>query len=197
MKHHNVHQTKKVDLNHLWEIVQSLKSIWPSRLSINDTPLGDVWQCDCLKNQNETIHPLGKDYSHYVPFHKLSQWLTYSLCEPIEKLLNWSWEGKQELTGLAEYRNGGLLIDLGILKLNSTYFAKGMQNAINAGGSDVERVPLFFPEDQAIIEWRALTVALLDEIAGRVRQRLNVSETDLELAKVLEAGTWKVRLEAS
>jgi len=39
-----------------------------------------------------------------MPFHKLSQWLTYSLLEPFE------WAGVRihrldELTGLPEYRN--------------------------------------------------------------------------------------------
>jgi hypothetical protein len=45
-----------------------------------------------------------------MPFHKLSQWLTYSLLEPFE----WAGvpvHGLDALTGLPEYRNGGLLLD--------------------------------------------------------------------------------------
>ena len=46
-----------------------------------------------------------------VPFHKLSQWLSYSLIESLErsglKVLH-----IDQLTGLAEYRNGGLFVDL-------------------------------------------------------------------------------------
>ena len=51
-----------------------------------------------------------------VPLHKLSQWLAYSLIEPLQ------WAGIEVtdidgLTGLAEYRNGGLFIDTGVLTL--------------------------------------------------------------------------------
>ena len=50
-----------------------------------------------------------------VPFHKLSQWLTYSLVEPLEAagLPVAEIDG---LTGLAEYRNGGLFIDCGVIE---------------------------------------------------------------------------------
>lgn len=70
--------------------------------------LGDVWQHKALKT-NE----LG---SEYIPFHKLSQWLTYSLIEPLEHA-GLSVNHLDELTGLPEYRNGGLLIDSGLLRI--------------------------------------------------------------------------------
>jgi hypothetical protein len=41
-----------------------------------------------------------------------------------------------------------------------------------------------------VVEWRALTVALLDRIAPLVRERLGVSEKEFPLARVLEGGTW-------
>ena len=41
-----------------------------------------------------------------------------------------------------------------------------------------------------IVEWRALTVALLDVIAVKVRELLGLSAADFPLAKVLEGGTW-------
>jgi len=41
-----------------------------------------------------------------------------------------------------------------------------------------------------VVEWRALTVALLDRIAEGVRQRLQLDSASLPLAKVLEGGTW-------
>ena len=43
-----------------------------------------------------------------MPFHKLSQWLAYSLIEPLEEA-GIAVTGLDELTALAEYRNGGLL----------------------------------------------------------------------------------------
>jgi hypothetical protein len=106
-----------------------------------------------------------------VPFHKLSQWLTYSLLEPFE------WGGVQvtdldELTALPEYRNGGLLIDSGVLVPRDTFYAS--RN--------------FTPADEWIVEWRALTIALIDEMAPLVREALG--RGDLPLACILEGGTW-------
>ena len=109
----------------------------------------------------------------WVPFHKLSQWLTYSLLEPFE------WAGIEltnldGLTGLPEYRNGGLLLDEGVIVPRDPAFA-GRQ---------------FTAADEAIIEWRALTVALIDDIAPLVRTRLHVSAAQMPLACILEGGTW-------
>jgi hypothetical protein len=108
-----------------------------------------------------------------VPFHKLSQWLTYSLLEPF------AWSGVQvrgldALTALPEYRNGGLLIDSGVLKL---------RDAAVAG-------KVWQPGDELIVEWRALTVALMDELATSVRKLLHLDEHRLPLACVLEGGSW-------
>jgi hypothetical protein len=108
-----------------------------------------------------------------VPLHKLSQWLAYSLIEPLQ------WAGFtvtdiDGLTGLAEYRNGGLFIDCGVLVLRDTADA--------ARPHDVA--------DPLVVEWRALTVALLDRLAQLLRSRLGLDEQSLPLAKVLEGGTW-------
>ena len=106
-----------------------------------------------------------------LPFHKLSQWLTYSL---VETLLRSRIEVTcvDRLTGLPEYRNGGLLYETGVLSLRDSSLA-----AIKHG-----------PESQLIVEWRALTVSLLDEVAERVRDLLKKPE--LQLAEILEGGTW-------
>jgi hypothetical protein len=108
-----------------------------------------------------------------VPFHKLSQWLAYSLLEPL------SWAGFEienvdGLTGLPEYRNGGLFLDTGVLAL---------RDPADAARSHEVGSPL-------VVEWRALTVALLDRVADLVRQRLDLSAEEFPLAKVLEGGTW-------
>ncbi len=44
--------------------------------------------------------------------------------------------------------------------------------------------------DEFIVEWRALTVALLDELAPLVRAELGLQAHQLPLACVLEGGTW-------
>ena len=41
-----------------------------------------------------------------------------------------------------------------------------------------------------MVEWRALTVALIDRLAERIRARLGLSAEHLPLAKILEGGTW-------
>jgi hypothetical protein len=132
-------------------VLDRLSPIWP-------LPMGDVWP-----------HPaIG-----LVPFHKLSQWLSYSLVEPLEgaglKVVE-----LDQLTGLPEYRNGGLLVDAGALRPK--------QRAL------LEKT--FAVGDEAIVEWRALTVALLDRIAQHVRVHLGLDAARLPLVKVLEAGTW-------
>ena len=78
------------------------------------------------------------------------------------------------LTGLPEYRNGGLFLDAGVLIPRD---ADAAQRSWRVG-------------DPFIVEWRALTVALLDRIAPRVREALGLSAAQLPLACVLEGGTW-------
>ena len=132
-------------------VLDKLSPIWP-------LPMGDVWK-----------HPaIGM-----VPFHKLSQWLSYSLVEPLQGA-GLAVVDLDQLTGLPEYRNGGLLIDAGALRPKQRAI---LQETFAAG-------------DEPIVEWRALTVALLDRIASHVRLHLDLDVERLPLVKVLEAGTW-------
>ena len=149
----------------LGAVLEGLGGIWPGRLAIAGVNLGDVWIHPALKGDNPT--------NHYVPFHKLSQWLTYSLLEPLQEL-GVEIIGLDELTGLPEYRNGGLCLDLGLLDVKDTAILQ-------------ER---HLPSSEVIVEWRALTVSLLDRIAAAIRQQLNLNATELPLVKVLQGGTW-------
>ncbi|WDE02690.1 URC4/urg3 family protein [Thalassomonas actiniarum] len=146
-------------------VLSGFGEIWPGRISIGDTCLGDVWEYPLLQSQD----PL----SALVPFHKLSQWLTYSLIEPIAEA-GIKVSGVENLTGLAEYRNGGLLLDKGLIELKYKSQAQLLHN----------------PDSELIIEWRALTLVLLDKIAEQIREKLHLSAAELPLAKVLEGGTW-------
>lgn len=146
-------------------VLQGLGNIWPGRLTIAGVNLGDVWIHPALQGDNPT--------AEYVPFHKLSQWLTYSLLEPLQEL-DIEITGLDEMTGLPEYRNGGLCLDLGLLEAKQASVVQ-------------ER---HLPESEVIVEWRALTVSLLDRIADTIRQQLNLSATQLPLVKVLQGGTW-------
>jgi hypothetical protein len=150
----------------LQAVLDSLGPIWPGRLSVGGVNLGDVWRHSQVTGPGLT--------AGLVPFHKLSQWLTYSLIEPIMAAGVVVTE-IDALTGLAEYRNGGLLLDLGLLTPK--------HDAVLA-----QKHP---PEAEVIVEWRALTVALLDRVAEQVRDLLGLSAQAYPLVKVLEGGTWR------
>jgi Protein of unknown function (DUF1688) len=149
----------------LTELLQQLGPIWPSRLTLGGIALGDCWKHPALTTTDAT--------SGLMPLHKLSQWLAYSLIEPLQTagIRVTDIDG---LTGLAEYRNGGLFVDGGVLAFRDPEAA---QQEHEVGSS-------------LVVEWRALTVALLDRVADGVRHRLNLDATALPLAKILEGGTW-------
>ncbi len=149
----------------LGSVLEGLAEIWPGRLTLGGANLGDVWRHGAISTGDLT--------DGLVPFHKLSQWLAYSLVEPLEDA-GVAVTGLDGLTGLAEYRNGGLFIDTGVLHPRDP--------ALLA-------TPLAV-DSEAVVEWRALTVALLDEVAARIRAELGLDATRLPLAKVLEGGTW-------
>ena len=149
----------------LSELLHELGPIWPSRITLGGIPLGECWRHPAMKTSDAT--------NGLVPLHKLSQWLAYSLIEPLQRggLKVTDIDG---LTGLAEYRNGGLFVDSGVLVLRDPSQAARAQDA----GSEL------------VVEWRTLTVALLDRLAATVRERLKMDSHTLPLAKILEGGTW-------
>jgi hypothetical protein len=149
----------------LSELLQQLGPIWPSRLTLGGIALGDCWKHPSLITDDAT--------SGLVPLHKLSQWLAYSLIEPLQtagiEVID-----IDGLTGLAEYRNGGLFIDAGVLTFRNEQDAQREHEVSSS----------------LVVEWRALTVALLDRLAEGVRKRLGLDAVSLPLAKVLEGGSW-------
>lgn len=149
----------------LSEVLSQLGPIWPSRLELAGIPLGDCWRHPALKTDDAT--------TGLVPLHKLSQWLSYSLIEPMQRA-GFEVTDIDGLTGLAEYRNGGLFVDHGVLRLRDV--------------ADVARAHAV--DSLLVVEWRALTVALLDLLAERIRARLGRSKNSLPLAGILEGGTW-------
>jgi hypothetical protein len=112
-------------------------------------------------------------------------------------LMHVHFAGTELLTGLPEYRNGGLLIDTGLLTLKPADAKRGLEqyqiNAMKEGQPNMEVVPMFSVDDDVIVEWRALTVGFLDELCFEVNSQLGlVGSKKLSLAQVLEAGSWKV-----
>ena len=173
--------------------MDGLSPIWPStRTSIGGVSLGDAWPCSAMPHM-----PQSQAWETIVPFHKLTQWLAYSLMAPMNKLLHVHFAGSELLTGLPEYRNGGLFVDTGLLTLKECDKRRGVQaykeNATIKGQPNVEVVPLFAVDDDVIVEWRAVTVGFLDALLEEVNAQLGLFAKDgLTLAQLLEAGTWKV-----
>jgi hypothetical protein len=144
-------------------VLTGLESIWPRRLELDGVNLGDVWRHPRAGGEGRS--------AGLVPFHKLSQWLTYSLVEPYERA-GVPVSHVDALTGLAEYRNGGLFVDMGVLEPK--------HEAVTADAHP--------PESEIVVEWRALTIALLDRVAAAA---------ELPLAKILEGGTWRAGREVA
>ncbi|KAJ5992248.1 DUF1688-domain-containing protein [Penicillium sp. IBT 35674x] len=183
-----------VPITTLWTVLMDgFSSIWPpSRTQIDGVSIGDAWECSNLPSS-----PPAQPWESIIPFHKLTQWLCYSIMVPMSKLMHIHFAGSDLLTGLPEYRNGGLLIDMGLLSLKADDMERGVQafkdNAQIKGQPNMEVVPLFSTEDDVIVEWRAVTVGFLDELLDEVNTQLGLagSEDQLSLAQMLEAGSWK------
>ncbi|WII71528.1 URC4/urg3 family protein [Bdellovibrio sp. 22V] len=141
-------------------VLDGMGDIWPGRVKISGVNLGDIWS-------------YGKVPGGLAAFHKLSQWMTYSLVEPLQEA-GFEVIEIEKLTGLAEYRNGGLLLDRGVISLKNEDLSSFKH----------------FPDSELIVEWRGLTVSLLDRIGDEVRVRLGKTPAEFPLAKVLEGGTW-------
>ena len=146
-------------------LLEALGPIWADRLVIDGVALGDCWRHPAIRRDDAS--------DGLVPLHKLSQWLAYSLIEPLEAA-GIEIVDIDGLTGLAEYRNGGLFFDTGVLALADPG-AAARPHAVS---------------DPLIVAWRAMTIALLDRLAPKVRALLGVSERAFPLARMLEGGSW-------
>lgn len=162
---HTIARERRVHASQLLAtLLDGLSSIWPSALMVDGYPVGDAGRHPAV--------PTGDDTEGIVPFHKLSQWLAYSLIEPLE------WAGLaverlDELTALAEYRNGGLLIDLGVIRPRTPIDPR-LQHDVAS---------------ELIVEWRALTVVLLDALLDPVRAKLGL-DASFAMPQLLQGGTW-------
>jgi hypothetical protein len=146
-------------------LLERLGPIWPGRLQLDGVSLGDCWRHPAIRRADAT--------DGFMPLHKLSQWLAYSLIEPLQTA-GLDVVDIDGLTGLAVYRNCGLFVDMGVLSL--------------ADRADAARAHAV--DGVLVVGWRAMTVALLDRLAPLVRERLGVEAADFPLARVLEGGSW-------
>lgn len=160
----NMIDNHRTSVRVLWKgLHECFGSVFPDP---NGLGLGDVYHHSALGKE------VNKD--SLVPFHKLLQWLCYSLIEPLSNFgINFvdTWL----MTCLAEYRNGGLLVDLGCLVPK------------NPDAYEKE----YLVDDEFIVEWRALTIAIIDIVADKIRARLGDDNKELSMSKILEGGTWR------
>jgi len=145
-------------------LLDGLSSIWPSALMVEGRPIGDAGRHRAVRS--------GDDTDGIVPFHKLSQWLAYSLFAPLE-IAAFMIERPGDLTALAEYRNGGLLIDLDVIRPHAAIDPR-LRHEVGS---------------EFIVEWRALTVALMDPLVDLVRARLGL-DASFAMPQLLQGGTW-------
>ncbi|KAA8634985.1 hypothetical protein SMACR_03939 [Sordaria macrospora] len=202
-----------VPLPVLWNVLMSgLAPVWPpSRTAINGVSLGDAWPCSSMPQpaqspSSPTFSPFPNTsgqsngvapWESILPFHKLTQWLTYSLMQPMQSIMKIQFAGQELLTGLPEYRNGGLFIDLGVLTLKKEDMDRGLAHYTSycerTGTKENEVAPMFEPSDDVIVEWRGVTVGFLDKLCVEVNKALEkeLQGNELTLAQMLEAGSWK------
>jgi hypothetical protein len=145
-------------------LLDGLSPIWPSGLTLDGVPIGDAGRHPAVR--------IGDATDHIVPFHKLSQWLTYSLLEPLDTA-GLKVERLDELTALPEYRNGGLLVDLGVIRPRVAIDPQ-VRHEVSS---------------ELVVEWRALTVALMDRLVDPVRAELGLGES-FAMPHMLQGGTW-------
>jgi Protein of unknown function (DUF1688) len=145
-------------------VLDGLSTIWPSALIVDGCPVGDAGRHPAVRTGDNT--------DGIVPFHKLSQWLSYSLIEPLEAA-GLTLERLDELTALAEYRNGGLLIDFGVIRPRAAIDPRVQHDVAS----------------ELIVEWRALTIALMDPLVDLVRAKLRL-DASFAMPQLLQGGTW-------
>ena len=173
-----------LDILTFWDLLQTLLiPIWPQdRTTIDGSPIGDAWPLSALAKQAGSAHDDKTNPEFIQPFHKLTQWLTYSLMVPFQRILGITWLNAKALTALPEYRNGGLFVDMGVLSLKKDTLEAGLK----ASG---ESLPSFAAGDDVIVEWRAMTLVLIDKLYPMILSRMDGAQ--LSMAQLLEAGTWK------
>lgn len=164
----NTWNTTGIDIQDLFSsVLLGLSPLWPTQnIVVEGHNLFDCWRHPLL--------PQEAPYCGIIPFHKLTLWLTYSLIEPVlnepkGNILNWT-----TLPGLPEYRNGGLFVDMKLI----------IPKDVTAYDKE------YNVSDPFIIEWRALTIVLLDILAQKMQKFRDVSPSVLPLPAVLEGGSW-------
>ncbi|KAG2184499.1 hypothetical protein INT43_000408 [Umbelopsis isabellina] len=178
-------KSSAVQMETLWSVAILLGELWAQGSKVGDKLMGDVWHCEALKSTGNS--------DCYLPFHTTTQWICYSVIDILETVLSVTVDGKDQLTPLTEYPNGGLLLDTGLLVLKKRDLESGLsnyrRNSLLPGQPKIEVAPMFDINDSVVIEWRALTIYYVEIVASKVREKLR-SKKHLTLPQILEGGIW-------
>ncbi|OMH84924.1 Protein urg3 [Zancudomyces culisetae] len=182
---------ERVSVCSLWEVISiGLLDVWPKAgAELSGKSLGDAWVCKLLEKKGVSCD--GVSPSGIVPFHKLSMWLTWSLTEVLSRVGSIEVLDLAMLTGLPEYRNGGLLVDMGVIGFKSDFENK-FKGKVVVQGED--NTPLYEVDSEIIVQWRCLTIVVLDKLHDIMTETLGVDKNTFTLSMLLEGGTWKVNI---
>ncbi|GMM27485.1 hypothetical protein DAMA08_002010 [Martiniozyma asiatica (nom. inval.)] len=187
-----------LELEDLWNsLMQGFTPIWPTegRIKVDGQVIGDAWflknKCKNAASLLNTSPDKIPDWQRVVTFHKLTQWLTYSLFVPLIDYGHFNILHSEYMTGLPEYRNGGLFVDFELLQLKEEILSKGLDFSAEVGFN--RGIPTFKPDDDVIVEWRSCTICLLDMLLPLVNEKMGITGTkyELSLPQMIEAGSWK------
>jgi len=152
------------------KIQDGLGPIWPDANKIGDVALGDTEVHPALASGDET--------SMFLPLHAVSQFLAFSLIEPLA-WAGYGCDGFDRLAGIADRTQCAFMLDGGLISISDeALFAEPVLS-----------------EHVAVAELRGLTVALLDTLVREIRNRLEVGQEELPLVCLMEAGTKGAGLE--
>ena len=124
-------------------LLRALGPVWRGGGMVKGVPAGDAWPHAFAGAGGADPATAG-----WVPFHQFGQWMVWSLVEPLQQA-GVTVTHLAALTGLPGSACGGLLQDAGVINPRRE--------------RDLAR--RWATASEFVIEWRALTVTLLDELA--------------------------------
>ena len=164
---YNINDT--ISVKELWNfIVNDFKDIWNIYNKDDKETIGDIWTHPYLK-----IPCIEK--SELMPFHKISQWIIYSLIDVIKNYGNYKITDTMILSALPEYRNAGLLLEYQVITpKNRLAFSK-----------------IYTIKDTFVVELRGLTIAILEYLLNDINSERSIEEK-YSMSEFLENGSWSL-----
>ena len=156
-------------------LLPALAAAWPAA-PVQGLPAGDVWQHRWAGDAVVAGQDAGQDLGTggWVPLHAATQALVCTLALPLQQA-GYRLVGLETLTASADSSNSALLLAAGVI-------VPRQQRLLSLS---------LKPGDEAVVECRALTVALFEEITNQVRATLQPAQgalaAELQVAEVVHA----------